>query len=121
MIKKRAVFINDLWDQANFFFERPVSYDAEIIKKRWNEDTPDIINSLVSKVSSIATFTPENTEKELKAWIQQEELGMGQVMNIFRLLIVGEGRGPHLFDIISWLGKEETLDRINRGLRLIKP
>jgi len=40
-------------------------------------------------------------------------------MNALRLLIVGASRGPHIFDIISWIGRDETISRIEKGVSLI--
>jgi len=116
LVKERATFINDLWDQSYFFFKAPETYDAKAVKKRWKASSYDIITELKNVLSKIDNFTSENTEKEVKNWIQKKELGLGAVMNAFRLLIVGSLKGPHLFDIIALLGQEETLERLERGL-----
>ena len=70
-------------------------------------------------MESIAEFTSKNTEEAVKRWIEENEYGMGAIMNAFRLLVVGAAKGPHLFDIISVIGKEETLERINYGLNVL--
>ena len=120
LIKERAVFVKDLWAQADFFFKAPESYDNEVVKKRWKEDTPLLMEELKSVLTDIEDFSSLSTESVVKEWIEAKEYSMGAIMNAFRLLIVGASRGPHLFDIISWIGKEETLKRIDRGLEVIR-
>lgn len=119
MLKERADFVKDLWTQADFFFLPPESYDEKVVNKRWKEDTPRTISELKDMLEGIDDFSSESTENIVKNWIAEKELNMGAVMNVFRLLIVGESRGPHLFDIISWLGKEETLARLRNGLTVL--
>lgn len=116
MVKERADFVNDIWTQSDFFFIAPQSYDEKVVKKRWKEDTPSIMTELISILEDIDEFSSGKTETTVKAWIADTKLNMGDVMTAFRLLIVGESRGPHLFDIIEWLGKDETLNRIKTGL-----
>jgi len=120
LVKERAVFVKDLWEQSSFFFVAPTEYDKKVVKKRWKENTPDIMRSLVELISSIDDFSSENTEEIIKAWIQEKELSMGAVMNAFRLSIVGAGKGPHMFDIIAIIGKEETIKRLNNAIENIK-
>jgi len=116
MVRERVDLIQELWNQTGFFFEPPVEYDQAVLKKRWKEDTPLVLLELRSLLESIQDFSSENTERNVKAWIEEKGYGIGTVLNIFRLLVVGASRGPHLFDIIAWIGKEETLKRIDRGL-----
>jgi glutamyl-tRNA synthetase len=120
LVKERANFVNELWSQSYFFFEAPMEYDAKTVKKRWKENTPSIMTELVGIIETIENFSSANTEEIIKAWIQEKELSMGQVMNAFRLSIVGAGKGPHMFDIIEVIGKEETIKRINRAIETIK-
>ena len=120
LVKERATFVKDLWEQSSFFFEAPTEYDKKVAKKRWKENTPDIMRSLVELISSIDNFSSENTEEIIKTWIQEKELSMGAVMNAFRLSIVGAGKGPHIFDIIAIIGKKETIKRLNNAIENIK-
>jgi glutamyl-tRNA synthetase len=119
LVKERAQFVHDLWDQANFFFEAPTQYDAKTVKKRWKENTPALMMELMKELSSVDDFSSAKTEEVVKAWITEKELGMGAVMNAFRLCIVGESKGPHMFDIVELIGKEETLSRIKAGIENI--
>lgn len=119
MVRERVDFISELWYQTDFFFEAPEEYDEVAVRKKWKENSPAIMNELKVVLEGISTFTSEDTEEAVKRWIEKKEYGMGTVMNAFRLLIVGELRGPHLFDIIAFIGKEETLRRIERGLKAL--
>lgn len=119
LVRERVDFISELWYQTDFFFEAPEEYDEVAVRKKWKENSPAIMNELKVVLEGISTFTSEDTEEAVKQWIEKKEYGMGAVMNAFRLLIVGELRGPHLFDIIAFIGKQETLRRIERGLKAL--
>lgn len=116
LVKERAHFVHELWDQSDFFFRAPEEYDEKTAKKRWKQSSFDQMTELKEILSEIEDFSSENTETIVKKWMEEKEYGMGAVMNAFRLIIVGGLRGPHLFDIISLLGQEETLRRIEAGL-----
>ncbi|AUC85752.1 glutamate--tRNA ligase [Polaribacter sp. ALD11] len=115
-VKERAVFVNDFWELSNFFFETPVTYDEKASKKNWKEGTSELMQELITQISSIEDFTSENTEKEIKEWITAKEIGFGKVMQPLRLSLVGKLAGPHLFDIIAMIGKEETIKRIENAI-----
>lgn len=119
MVKERANFVVELWNQLDFFFKRPQEYDPKAVKKRWKPDSYDQMEELKDVLSQIEDFTPAITEKVVKTWIEEKEYMMGMVMNAFRILIVGALKGPHLFNIIALIGQEETLERIDQGLHEI--
>jgi glutamyl-tRNA synthetase len=120
LIKERVFFVKDLWDQADFFFEAPTEYDSEVVKKRWKEDTPDNMKELRSVLNETENFSSEGIESAVKTWVETKGYNMGNIMTAFRILIVGTSRGPHLFDIISWIGKKETIERVDTGLARIR-
>lgn len=116
LVKERVSFVKEIWDQTDFFFKEPESYDPDAVRKRWKEDSASLLLMLKQELMNIQDFSPEGTETVIKNWITQNELNMGAVMNAFRLVVVGSLRGPHMFDIISWIGKEETIRRIDKGI-----
>jgi len=113
LIKERANFVSEFWEMSNFFFEAPTSYD-ENAAKNWKEDTPDLIQQLIAVLATIKDFTSVNIETIVKDWMTQNEIGMGKVMQPFRLSLVGALKGPHLFDIVELIGKEETIKRLEK-------
>ena len=119
LVKDRVSFVKDIWEQTDFFFRAPETFDQEVIRKRWEEDTPSLLLELKGILKEIADFSTESTESKVKSWIVEKGYNTGTIMNAFRLVIVGELRGPHMFDIISWIGKEETINRIEKGLSVI--
>lgn len=120
MVKERASFIHDLWDQSDYFFIAPETYDEQVVKKRWKGDTAGMMTSLTEILRETDPFTSAVTEEKVKEWVNIKGFGMGSVLNLFRLLVVGASRGPHLFDIIGWLGREETIRRIEKGVSRLK-
>ncbi len=119
LVKERANFITDLWEQSRFFFEAPVEYDAKTVQKRWKADTPAQMLELIDVLNGIDDFSAEHTEEVVKAWIESKGYGLGAVMNAFRLSVVGAAKGPHMFDITAILGKEETIARVKRAVETI--
>jgi len=120
MVKTRISFVADLWEETNFFFEAPTEYDEKSIKKRWKEESPALMTELGKILEGISDFTSANMEKIVMDWIEKNGHNTGTVMNSFRITIIGAARGPHMFDIIEILGKEETLRRLNAALAVIK-
>ncbi len=118
-IKERAVFVEDFWDLSCFFFETPKEYDAKASKKNWKETTPDLMTELISVIENIKDFSSTNTEKDIKEWISGKEIGFGKVMQPLRLSLVGKLAGPHLFDIIEMIGKEETIIRLRNAIKTL--
>jgi glutamyl-tRNA synthetase len=119
LVKERVSFVKDIWEQTDFFFKAPEEYDQAAIKKRWQKDTPAMLEELIAVLQGVGDFTTQATESAVKTWIEDKGYNMGAVMNAFRLVIVGTLRGPQMFDIISWIGKEETIKRIEKGLSVI--
>jgi glutamyl-tRNA synthetase len=115
LIKERADFVSEFWDLSDFFFVAPTSYD-EKAKKNWNTATPALMQELISVLSEITDFTSVNIETIVKDWMTKNEIGMGKVMQPFRLSLVGALKGPHLFDIVELIGKEETIKRIEKAI-----
>lgn len=119
LVRERAVFVADLWEQAAFFFVAPTSYDQKTAKKRWKQDAATQMQELIAVIDNIDDFSAENSEQAIKAWIASKEYNMGAIMNAFRLSIVGEPKGPHMFDIISLIGKEETMARLTKAIETL--
>jgi len=117
LVKERAVFVNDLWNLSSYFFVAPESYDPKAAKKQWKEGTTELMNELIQQIEQIENFSSENVESEIKAWITSKEIGFGKVMQPLRLSLVGALQGPHLFDIIRFIGKEETVSRLNSAIK----
>lgn len=120
LVKDRINFVKDLWAQSKFFFVEPVDYDAKAVKKRWSEQMPLILSDLIDILKSIEDFSSASQEQIVLAWIAEHGYHLGNVMNAFRLTVVGECKGPHMFDITELLGKEETIRRIELGIERIK-
>lgn len=116
MVKGRIDFVGDLLEQADFFFEAPTNYAEKDVKKRWKEDTPQIMEELIGVLEGIEDMTSANAEKIVLDWIGKKEYHLGNVMNAFRLAVVGSCRGPHMFDITELMPKAEVIARLRRAI-----
>ena len=120
LVKERVHFIHELWDQTSFFFEAPVSYEEKTVRKRWKEGTPAQMKELASLLEGMDDFSAAAQESMVMDWIQRNGYHTGDVMNAFRLAVVGAGRGPHMFQITELIGKEETIRRLHRAVANIQ-
>ena len=120
MMKDRVNFVHELWPLCSFFFLPPLEYDEKTVKKRWKENSAQVMTELAGVLESLDDFSIENQEHVVMAWIEEKSYKLGDVMNAFRLVLVGIGKGPGMFDISAFLGKEETLRRIRRAVEVLK-
>ena len=119
MMKDRVSFVKELWPLCSFFFEAPTQYDEKTAKKRWKEDSAQTLAELCEVLESLDDFSLAHQEQVVHAWIEQKELKLGNVMNAWRLALVGEGKGPGMFDISAFLGKEETIKRTKKAIEVL--
>ena len=119
-MKGRAELLPDLWTQADFFFKAPESYAEKDVRKRWKEDTPQIMEQLIGVLESLEDFSSAAAEPVVLGWITDNGYHMGNVMNAFRLAVVGRCTGPHMFDITELIGRPETIRRLRRAIDGIK-
>ncbi|MFY7728547.1 MAG: glutamate--tRNA ligase, partial [Flavobacterium sp.] len=98
-----------------YFFVAPESFDEKAAAKQWKPDTSALLNELATELQNTLDFSSANTESVVKAWVEQKGIGIGKVMAPLRLSLVGELQGPHLYDIMEIIGKEETLKRIAKA------
>ncbi|MGJ8683016.1 MAG: glutamate--tRNA ligase [Nonlabens sp.] len=116
LVKERAVFTEDLFELAGFFFTAPDSYDEKNAKKAWKEDTNDIMNSVITVVQECEDDSAAGLSAAIKGWITSQEMGFGKVMMPLRLALVGSLMGPDVFEIASMIGKNETISRIKTAI-----
>lgn len=120
MMKDRVSFVKELWPLCSFFFISPTEYDEKTVKKRWKEYSAQQMSELAEVLNGIDDFTVEGQEPVVMKWVEDKQYKLGDVMNAFRLALVGIGKGPGMFDISAFLGKEETLKRLNRAIETLK-
>ncbi len=118
-IRERATFISDFWDLGAYFFVAPVQYEEGAVKKHWKPDTASILQQLQALLEGLEEFNSAAIESAVKGWIQSSGMSFGKVMAPLRLALVGSLMGPHIFDIMSLLGKQESLDRISKARTLL--
>jgi glutamyl-tRNA synthetase len=116
LVKERLSFVKELWEQAAFFFVAPVSYDEKTVKKRWKEDSAAQMEELSAFLQTLTDFSAATTEQAVMSWIASHEYHTGNIMNVLRLALVGEAKGPHLFDIMEIIGKHEVINRIKKAV-----
>lgn len=119
LVKERATFIGDLWEEGSFLIERPTNFDEKTARKKWKSDAPTIMLEFKERLDEIDDFNPENIESVFKSFLEEKSIGVGSVLPQFRLLLSGKGMGPSMFDIASFLGKKETNERLEIGIKVL--
>ena len=114
LIKERATFVNDFWELGHYFFETPAHYNPKALKKAFKDETPDLLQQVVNIMTLTKEFTAQNLESKIKGWITDQGIGFGKVMMPLRLALVGELKGPDVFDIMFMIGKNECVRRIDQ-------
>lgn len=115
-VKGRANFVKDFTEQAGFYFRAPETYNPKDLRKRWSDETPALMARLIEILQALPDFKASTTEPVVMDWIKSENLHMGNVMNAFRLAVVGECKGPHMFEITEILGRDETVRRLQAAI-----
>ena len=121
IMKERMTLVTDMWDLTSFFFVAPTEYEEKLAKKQWKGENPAMLQELRGVLEGIEDFSKENTEAVVRAWIEAKGFSLGQVMNTLRLALVGAGKGPGMFDVTEFIGKEECIKRIDTILATLKP
>ena len=119
LIKERSSFIADFWEQGSYFFEAPIIYNEKAAKKAFKEKTPQLLSKLVVLLEECVDFSSENLTDKTKSWITENDIGFGNVMMPLRLALVGELKGPDVFEIAAILGKKEVISRINKVIAFL--
>ena len=120
LMKDRVSFVRELWDLCSFFFLPPTEYDEKTVRKRWKEYSAQQMTELAEVLEGIDDFSVEGQEPVVMKWVEDKGYKLGDIMNAFRLALVGIGKGPGMFDISAFLGKEETLRRLRRAVEILK-
>ncbi len=120
LMKDRVSFVRELWDLCSFFFLPPTEYDEKTVRKRWKEYSAQQMTELAEVLEGIDDFSVEGQEPVIMKWVEDKGYKLGDIMNAFRLALVGIGKGPGMFDISAFLGKEETLRRLRRAVEVLK-
>ena len=116
MMKERATFVEDILTEGVFLFDSPADYDEKSVRKKWKENSADLMSEWKTELSNIETFDAASIEASFKSFLEKKELGIGAVLPLFRLLVTGKGMGPSMFEIAEFLGKEECLNRMETGM-----
>ena len=116
LMKERATFIGDILTEGSFLLAQPSEYDAKTVRKKWKNNAAELMTEWNAKLSTLSSFDAATVETEFKAFITSKELGIGAVLPLFRLLVTGKGMGPSMFEIAEFLGKEECVERIEKGM-----
>ncbi|MFZ6050741.1 glutamate--tRNA ligase [Halocola ammonii] len=116
LMKERVTFIPQMLKDGSYLFEKPTEYDAKTVKKKWKEQSPEIVSDLKERFAKLSDWKAEELENTFKSYLEEKGVGFGQAGPALRLVLTGEGGGPSLFEIIELIGREETMERMDKGV-----
>ncbi len=118
-MRERVSFIHEFIEKCPYFYERPATYDEAIIKKRWKDDSKELLTEYVKRLKGIDNPVKEDYEKILVEIAEEREIGKGRLIHPLRLAVSGVGIGPGVYDLLFILGKDEVINRIETALTKI--
>ncbi|MCW8805401.1 MAG: glutamate--tRNA ligase [Ignavibacteriaceae bacterium] len=119
-MKERVSFVKEYLTKSPYFFKAPDSYEEQNLKKRWKEDSAELLLNLKESFEKLTNPSKEDFEKALDEVATNLNVGKGKLIHPLRIAVSGIGDGPGVYDIVSIIGKEETLTRIETALNKLK-
>ena len=119
LMKERATFIKDIWESSQFFFQPPSNYDEKTRRKKWKDNTPVVLNSIIDLFSSMSNFSAEQIETQFKSHLEKNQWSLGMVLPAFRLSVTGLSMGPSMFAISELLAKDEVIRRMKTAINTL--
>jgi glutamyl-tRNA synthetase len=120
LLQEKAQFLHEFWSLGNYFFQEVEKYDEAVVSKKWDAKYRPFFEALIKNYEGISDFSSANAENGFKQTCEQTGFKTGEVMQLYRVALTGQGGGPALFEITALLGKENTITRINAFLKQMK-
>lgn len=119
LMKERATFVDDMLIEGKYLLEEPTEYDEQTVSKKWKENSATLMQEWISRLETITEFNASTIETEFKSFLEEKQMGIGAVLPLFRLLVTGAGMGPSMFEIAAFIGKENCLSRMRKGIEIL--
>jgi len=120
IMKERVTFPQDFWLSGMFFFQAPVTFDENVIAKKWNREAVAVLNAFQNEVSNLSDFSAIIAKSTLDNVTASLGIGTGKILQAMRVAITGNASGPDLMMTMEIIGKEEVCNRINHALTTLK-
>ena len=119
-MKSRVTFIKEFITSCTYFYKTPITYDEDVVKKRWKADSAEHLTALKDNFAKLSNPTKEDYEKALTETTEQLNIGKGKIIHPLRLAVSGTGSGPGVYDIVKIIGKDESIKRIDGAIDFFK-
>jgi glutamyl-tRNA synthetase len=117
IMKERVTFPDELWSEVTYLFDRPGSYDEQVVQSKWTAEAARVIAGFRQALQEInGTLTADLAKSTLQTVLDKQGVKIGKVMQALRLAVTGVGAGPDLMHIMEILGGEETTTRLGNAL-----
>lgn len=120
LLKPRVQFEAEMPEKGIYLFMAPEQYDQQVIEKKWKENSRSFFVALANAFSTSSTFTASDVDTLVKETATTQNIKPGDIMQLFRVVLSGQGGGVDLTGMASLLGKEECVARIELALKKIQ-
>ena len=119
-MKERVTFPKDFWEQGKFFFTAPVSFDEQVVSKKWNDDTVKVLTAFSNEIKSGSNLNAETARDTLEMVTSKLGIKTGHILQALRMSITGGASGPDLMITMEILGNAEVAKRIHFAIKTLK-
>ena len=120
IMKERATFPQDIWEQGKFFFRAPTQFDEGVVSKKWNDEAFKVLSAYKDALSKESSLDAISAKSVLESAAASVNIGVGKIMQALRVSITGNASGPDLMMTMEILGKDEVIKRIAYSLDTLK-
>lgn len=120
IMKERVTFPKDFWEQGQFLFVAPKTFDESIVAKKWNDDAVRVISAYQKAIEGLSSLDAITAKSILEEVTSKIGIATGKILQALRLSITGAGAGPDLMMIMEIIGKDEVVGRLNYALKMLK-
>jgi len=120
LIKERIQFESEIIEKGNYLFETPSAWDQQIIDKKWKPDYLLFFDSLTTALAALTSFDIADIDTTIKTTAASYQIKAGEIMQLLRVFISGQGTGVDLLGMMNLLGKDEVIVRLNNALEMLR-
>lgn len=117
LFQPRLSTLNDFADWADFFFVKDIKIDPQAREKFLSRDLSKEFALFVARLEALASFDIINIEACFRGLVQELGLEAKVLIHPIRVALTGKTIGPGLFEVIYYLGKERTKERLEKWIK----
>ncbi len=116
--KEKFSTLSEVPEKIGFLLRDDVAYDPKAVSKRLEKDgVIDILTDIQNLLRETEDFSRENLEDIFRSYVEKKQLGAGKVFHPVRVAVSGQMKGPGLFELLEFIGRDKSVERIGYALK----